>query len=113
MSDTEVCGSWRVVERLEGLEARIRWCDRVDGPCPFPGTAQSKDAAQDGDRRCGALPGKVLRVVYGEDKLVRARDELDAYAKRRIADGPPHPLHPDTAYAALDALRACLGDESS
>lgn len=106
----EACGAWMVTEVFEGLDARVRWCERTAGPCPFPG---ARPAVNHGNRRCGALPGKVLYVTYGEDVLRAAAAELDAFAKNGMMDAPLPPLRPETVYVALDALRACLDDKAT
>lgn len=106
-TETEVCGSWRVTERLEGYPYRLRWCERRSGPCPFIGTEQGT-----GDRRCGALPGQQLFVTYGEDKLGAAITDLSR-AIESVKDLPDRPtILTDTAYIARSALQACLGDDA-
>ena len=41
------CGSWRVLEFVEGYEYQKRWCSRTDGPCPYPGAPKSKTSERD------------------------------------------------------------------
>lgn len=46
----EPCGALVVLEWIEGNEARVRWCERQGGPCPFPGADHSRGS----QRPCGA-----------------------------------------------------------
>jgi hypothetical protein len=100
---TEPCGSQRVTEVVEGHEYHIAWCPRVDGPCLFPGTAESKTST----RKCADSPGRRLAVTYSDDLVRSARDDL----RERIEDRG-HVLSNDSVHVAISAITACIGDES-
>lgn len=99
---SEPCGSQRLIESYQGLDVRVRWCDRMAGPCPFPGTGEANGS----DRKCADSPGRRLNVVYADETVVAARDQLRGY----VATGGPHALR-DALYVAIAALTACIGSE--
>ena len=103
-NNDEVCGAWVTVELMMGSPSVQRWCGRRDGPCPFPGAAPSNP--DEGQRRCGALPGTRMRVAWSPLALQQAHDELVAYSARALSDEPVM-LSPVGVSAAIDALRAC------
>lgn len=100
---SERCGSWRVIERDHGDPSLIRWCNRTEGPCPYPGT----DEHQGSERKCATSPGKRLLVSWHPD-------ELD-YALRTLVACRKFGTHLDAGEraiaVAIDALRACQEPE--
>lgn len=101
-----VCGSTRVVETYEGHARATRWCDRTDGPCPFPGTEQH------GDRPCTGP--RVMRVRWADTAIQGAHDDLAAMS-RALDNGDIPDLttsHGESLWVALDALRACGAEEN-
>lgn len=102
----EPCGSQRLIESYEGLDVRVRWCDRTAGPCPFPGTAEASAS----DRKCADSPGRRLNVVYAGSLVLDARRRL-----RQFADSSPGVMVLNEAesavHVAIAALTACIGSE--
>lgn len=105
---SEVCGSRRVTETVEGHEYRIAWCGRIDGPCPFPGAPESRASS----RKCADSPGRRLAVTYSDEAVDAARERLRVYVERLENRGNPSHLIPDDVHIAVAALTACIGDES-
>lgn len=98
-TNNEPCGSWRAVKIIEGMYAEERWCERTDGPCPFPGTVPG----QQSERRCATEPGTTLRVSWADSAI----DE-SLVAFKRYAEGMSLPPRGSQDLAvAIDALRAC------
>lgn len=96
----EPCGSQRVLRVIEGHEADVRWCERTEGDCPFPGTDKSKHS----DRRCATEPGTVLHVHWSDDLINDAYNAL--YLESQGATDAASPTR-EQRQIAVDALRAC------
>jgi hypothetical protein len=97
----EPCGSWRILEYIEGAASRIRWCERTDGPCPFPGTDESNSS----ERKCATSPGTRLRVTWADTAVEEALYDLKQY---RDMTPPVAKLHSQTLSVAIDAITSCL-----
>lgn len=102
----EPCGSWRVLRYIEGHEADERWCERTDGPCPFPGTTRAKQHTDDTEhRRCATEPGTVLRVKWADECITEAYEEMVRFRDAGFdRDSPPSE---QALQIAVDALRTC------
>lgn len=62
---TRPCGSWRVTEFFEGYERSVKWCERTEGPCPFPATEKSRGHGV--DLGC-AHDLEMVDAVIGDDQ---------------------------------------------
>lgn len=100
----EPCGSWRVLRYIEGNAAEERWCERIDGPCPFPGT----DKEQSSERRCATEPGTVLRVKWADGCI---DDALVAFKRYAEGEGIAPMRASQEVAVVLDALRTCGATE--
>ncbi len=96
----EPCGVWVVTRFAEENEVETRWCDRVDGPCPYP----AAPATAANERLCGASPAKRLSVTYASEVVQEAHDRFIAF---RDVGGEPLRSGETAVYVAIDALRAC------
>lgn len=105
--DGDVCGSIRVVETVEGNEARTRWCSRLEGACPFAGAPESSAS----ERHCPA--SRRFKVVYADDRLESALAELSTAWHAAMSEGAikREPVSSSTLAVAKDCLRAALGIE--
>jgi hypothetical protein len=101
----ERCGSWRVLHYIEGSEANVRWCERTDGPCPFPGSTRARHTADDENRRCATEPGTVLRVKWADECITEAYEEMVRFrdSGRGVRVAPSL----QAVQIAVDALRTC------
>jgi hypothetical protein len=93
------CGAFVVTRWYEGHEQEVRWCERTDGPCPFPGA----DHAKRSEHLCGASGTRRLRVQWAETciddalgRLLRYRDDCGDLSRES-----------QDVQVAIDALRAC------
>lgn len=105
---SEPCGSWRVLRYVEAYEYDVRWCERTDGPCPFPGTTRAKKHAGDDEhRRCATEPGTVLRVKWADAAVV------DALGAMRALDHMGTTPNAQNVQIAIDALARCVDEDPS
>ncbi len=98
----EPCGSMRCTEEYEGSVRATVWCDRTEGPCPFPGTRQAND------RPCAG--GRVLKVKWADEAVAGAYSRLKAFSDELDEGHEPDvtPAIGESLWPALDALRMCL-----
>lgn len=93
------CGALVVTHWIEGHEAEVRWCERTDGPCPFPGADHSSRS----QHLCGASGTRRLRVSWAESAIDDALGEMIRY---RDDCGDIH-RGSEGVQVAIDALRSC------
>jgi len=96
----EPCGSWRVVEVVEGMASKVTWCPRVSGPCPFRGTTEDQGSKY----KCADSPGRRLAVVYSDERIDSARKRLTTMVEG--LDGGPVE---DALWVGIAAIDACMG----
>lgn len=104
----EPCGSIRVLRRWEDLEQATVWCERTDGPCPWPGTDESKDSAHP----CGTSGTRRFSVSWAPSLVEQAHARITS-AHEAVANGGRHEAFDEQTLAvARDALAACQSKEA-
>lgn len=108
------CGSQRITEVVEGNAARVQWCSRTVGPCPFPGTKEEPKS----ERKCADSPGVRLYVHYEDEMVGAARTALRRLARRAALAADAGQGYVEVSvtiaadlYVAIAAITACVGDE--
>lgn len=101
----EPCGSTRVLREYQGSVEQSVWCERREGPCPWPGT---KDT---GERLCATSGARRFSVSWAPSLVEQAHTRIVS-AHEAVANGGQHEaIDEQTLAVARDALAMCRSED--